>query len=571
MLFKKNKLETTSLALLFLAGLVGCSSIAQQPHTEMDPPVVIDSSAVSTPGPLRPSSAITEGMLFLDSGNGDGLVVNDEITILTNEAGPDANGNELAPAAMTDIWVRIRNGFGLPDYDHPGVGPDLNWYQNNPEYLKRTFDRARPYLHYIVEEVESRNMPLEIALLPVVESAFQPFAYSHGRAAGIWQFIPGTGSLYGLKQNWWYDGRRDVYAATRAALDYLQNLNRMFDGDWLLALAAYNCGEGTVSRAVKKNLAKDRPTDFWSLDLPNETRGYVPKLLALSNVVLAPEKHQIILVDIPNEPYFAVIETGSQIDLALAAELAGITTEDVYQLNPGFNRWATDPDGPHYLLIPLENAVQFSDSLETLPESKRIRWIRHKVRSGETLSAIAKKHNSSASLIANVNQIKKANIVAGEYLLIPVASKNLGDYSLTADQRRSEIQNKSRSGHKSIHVVKNGDTLWDIARKYKVGVQHLAKWNAMAPGDVLKSGQKIVVWSQAGNDTSRSTAAPMKEITQRVRYTVRQGDSLARIAQRFKVSINDLIRWNGLKGAKYLQPGQALTLFVDVTKQSGSL
>jgi membrane-bound lytic murein transglycosylase D len=265
--------------------------------------------------------------------------------------------NSAAPAApAVDLWARIRDGYAIPDHNNARVKQQFSAYAGRfsayagrKDYWLRVSERATPYLHLIVEAIDERGLPQELALLPVVESGFQPFAYSHGRAAGIWQFIPATGRHYGLKQNWWYDGRRDVTAATEAALDYLTYLNEMFDGDWLLALAAYNAGEGTVSRAIKRNRQAGRATDYWSLDLPRETMHYVPRLLAVSEIVAHPERHDIALTPISNEPAVAVVDLEHQVDLALAAELAEIDIETLYALNPGFNRWATAPEGPHRL------------------------------------------------------------------------------------------------------------------------------------------------------------------------------------------------------------------------------
>jgi membrane-bound lytic murein transglycosylase D len=221
-----------------------------------------------------------------------------------------------------DLWSRLRDGFQLSENQHPRMQNDLAWYASHNNYLIRMTERATPYLYLIVEEAERRGIPLELALLPVVESAYQPFAYSHGRAAGLWQFIPGTGRRYKLSQTWWYDGRRDVTASTRAAFDYLEYLHRYFDGDWLHALAAYNSGEGTVRKAIRRNKKMGKPTDYWSLDLPEETEGYVPKLLAISALVANPPAHGVILASVVDAPYLSSVNVGSQIDLDLAAELA---------------------------------------------------------------------------------------------------------------------------------------------------------------------------------------------------------------------------------------------------------
>ena len=468
-------------------------------------------------------------------------------------------------ASPTDLWHRLRQRYALPDSDHPGVKKDQNRYAKHPDYLLRVTERARPYLHFIIEEVEARGMPAEIALLPIVESAFLPFAYSHGRAAGIWQFIPSTGEYFGLKQNWWYDGRRDVYASTKAALNYLQKLHKTFDGDWLLALAAYNSGSGTVSRAIRKNRREGRPTDYWNLDLPKETQGYVPKLLAVSNIIANPETFNAAITPVPDQPYFEKVEISGQIDLALAAEMAELSTDKLYSLNPGFNRWATDPDGPHYLLIPVEKANTFTQALAELPDNEHVKWVRHKIQSGESLILIAKKYQTTVELLRDTNKLNGHMIRAGKHLLIPTATRHLSRYTQSSELRKKAIQQRPRAGEKITHTVQRGDTLWDISREHKVSVKELAKWNAMAPKDPLRLGQKLLVWRKnLPATTLNNPGAPL----QTVNYKVRQGDSLARIAQKFRVSITDLQRWNSLNIKKYLQPGQRLTLHVDVTRQS---
>ena len=474
-----------------------------------------------------------------------------------------------------DLWERIRRGFALPDHDNPGVKPDRDWYADHASYLERVADRAGDYLYFILQEIDKRHMPSEIALLPIVESAYYPFAYSHGRASGIWQFIPSTGRRYGLKQNWWYDGRRDIYASTNAALDYLQTLHDQFNGDWLLALAAYNSGEGTVDAAIRRNKRRGKPTDFWSLDLPPETRGYVPKLLALADLVAKPADYGIAFDPIPNEPYFKRVHVDSQIDLALAAELADIDIDELYRLNPGYNRWATDPNGPHYLLLPVDKVEGFEERLAELPADKRVKWIRHRIGSGESLNTIAREYHTTVDVLQRVNRLSGHVIRAGGHLIIPVASRNPSAYSLSAEQRRRATQDTPRRGRKVVYIVNDGDTLWNLARKHRVSVGQLAKWNGMAPRDPLMPGQRIVIWSQAQNVSSFKTSMivppPRRSVTQRVGYTVRPGDSLARISQRFKVTVAQLRKWNGLHDGKYLHPGQYLTLYVDVTRQADNI
>jgi len=472
---------------------------------------------------------------------------------------------EITIKPVTDLWQRIRVGYAIPQPSlHKKTQQQLDWFVKHPDYMARVVERARPYLHYIVDQIEQRNMPLELALLPIVESGFQPFAYSHGRAAGLWQFIPGTGKAYGLEQNWWYDGRRDVIESTRAALDYLQKLHNDF-GDWQLALAAYNCGEGTVGRAIWRNQQAGKPTDFWSLKLPKETSAYVPKLLAVAHLIQQPEQYNLSLSPIDNNPFLTVVETGSQIDLALAAKLAGTTTDEIYQLNPGYNRWATTPTGPHRLVLPLDKAATFQLNLANLPEDERVQWTRHKIQSGESLGVIAQHYKTTTAILKQANGLKNNTIRAGRHLLIPVASGKPSDYPLTASQRLATRQNSSSGkGNKKVHTVKSGDTWWDLANAYNVNVKKLASWNGKAPGDTLHLGQKLVVW------TKNKTVSSSKNI-RTVNYKIRNGDSLWKISQKFNVSIAQVREWNGLSDRTLLKPGQNLTLYVDVTQQHGSI
>ncbi|MEL0067565.1 MAG: transglycosylase SLT domain-containing protein, partial [Gammaproteobacteria bacterium] len=375
-----------------------------------------------------------------------------------------------------NIWLRIAEGLTIDVPQTRRVTVQRDWYAKHQSYLNRVADRAEPFLYFIVEEIDKRNMPMELALLPIVESAFDPFAYSHGRASGMWQFIPGTGKRFKLEQNWWYDGRRDVYASTFAALDYLEYLHKLFNGDWLHALAAYNSGEGNVRRAIRNNIKRNKPTDFWNLRLPKETKAYVPKLLALADLLKRDDEFALNWKPIANQPAIAKVDIGSQLDLALAAEMAGMSIEEIYRYNPGFNRWSTAPKGPHYLILPLQKVAQFELALAATSPDERVRWLRYTIRNGDTLSTIAAKHNTTVATLRSVNRIRGTGIRAGKTLLIPTSSQSQNSYILSADRRLASKQNTQRSGTKQTYVVKPGDSFWEISRRYGVHHRTLAKW-----------------------------------------------------------------------------------------------
>ena len=497
------------------------------------------------------------------------LLVDEAIDVIhpIADGNVDLGNNDQESYFSDDVWQRIRSNLKLPIPENQRVASQRDWFVKHPTYLTRVAKRAKPFLFYIVEALEENDIPIEIALLPIVESAFDPFAYSHGRASGMWQFVPGTGKRFGMKQNWWYDGRRDVVASTQGAIAYLKYLNKFFDGDWMLALAAYNSGEGRVRRAVRKNQKKNLPTDFWSLDLPKETRAYVPKLLALADIVKRSNELKIKLHEIDNSSVITKVDIGSQLDLAKAAQLAELSLTELQRLNPGFNRWATDPDGPHYLLLPNHKIEKFEQGLAKLGKKERLAWQRYKIKNGDSLGKIAQKFNTEIDLIRQVNNVKGNQIRAGKYLLIPVATASLDSYLLSQNQRLAKTQNKVLAGEKRIHIVKSGDTLWDLSRTYNVSTRSIAKWNAMAPRDTIKPGQKLVIWQKtAVKEVSTTNLTPgEKAIIRNIHYRVRKGDSFARIADKFNVKIKDIERWNSLNRNKYLQPGQMLKLSVDVT------
>lgn len=470
---------------------------------------------------------------------------------------------EAEPTPPEDIWDRIRAGYQLNlDIDRPRLSSQLRWYSSHPGYLDRVSKRGERYLFYIVEELEKAGIPTEIALLPIVESGFDPFGYSHGRASGPWQFIPSTGRIYGLDQTWWYDGRRDILGSTQAAIAYLTRLHKMFDGNWLHALASYNSGEGTVMRAIRKNKRAGKPTDFWSLDLPRETRAYVPKLIALAKIIKNPEKYNYETYFIPNKPYFDVVNIGGQLDLAQAAEMADISIDEVYLLNPGFNQWATSPDGPHRLLIPVSKAKKFRTKLAEIPNKQRVTWVRYTVKAGDNLLLVAKQHNTTVKVLQSVNKISSSLIRVGQELMIPVAGNDIDSYTLSSHQRLLAKQSRApnRNKIKVNYTVSPGDSLWQIARKYGTTSKTLARWNGMGLGDPLMPGKKLVVWLEP-----KKSKTSQRSVIKKVVYTIRSGDSLAKVANKFKVSVRDIQNWNPkVSSQKYVQPGDRVMLMINV-------
>lgn len=451
----------------------------------------------------------------------------------------------IAFTEPSDVWQQIRTSFQLDHHLHEKrVQQEIRWLTDHPHYLVNLRLRMERYLPYIHSQVLERNLPGELALLPIIESALDPYAFSPGGAAGLWQFMPATARQFGLARNWWYDGRRDPVAATDAALTYLENLYARF-GDWSLAIAAYNAGEGNVQRAIRRASGR---TNFWTLPLPRETKAYVPRLFAISAVVNDPERYSLLLPDVAPAKSFVVLDTQSQFDLMKASAILEMDIETLYLWNPALNQWATPPEGPHRLLIPTLDPEQNPETvaanaqllLSAVPERERVNWLRVIVQTGDTLSEIAEAHHIDVAAVKRANRIRGSNIKAGQELFIPKSSEALTAYPLA--QRKGE----------QAYRVKPGDSLWSISRAFDVSLNALIKLNKVGPKEVLRVGQSI------------SIPGAGRSVMRKVRYGVRRGDSLAKIAARFNVTIDEIAQWNRLDVANYLQPGQALMLYVNV-------
>jgi membrane-bound lytic murein transglycosylase D len=396
---------------------------------------------------------------------------------------------EPLPPPAEDIWDRIVKGYSIPDIDGPLVDKWERFYAERPDYVARMVDRSRRYLYHIVNELDARGMPLDIALLPMVESAYNPLAHSVARAAGIWQFIPSTGRQYGLDQNFWFDSRRDVIAATDGALDYLQRLYGMF-GDWQLALAAYNWGEGNVTRAAAKNRARSRPADYVSLDMPDETRNYLPKLQAVKNIVRDPERYGLVLADVPDAPYFTVVRVGRKMDVKKAAELAELSEDEFLALNPQHNRPVIAGADEFTILLPIDNAELFAAKLD-LHDQPLVSWQAYRLKEGESLAQAAAKFGLPVETLRTVNGLgARARIHGGHLLLVPAERP-----SSAADASLSHaVFTAVPQGRTFYHTVQRGETLYSIARRYKVSAADLREWNRM-PQSAVRVGQQVRVTS----------------------------------------------------------------------------
>lgn len=517
-----------------------------------------------------------------------------------------------------NIWNTLASDFSLPDEtpENPQVRAQINWYMRNQLYLIKVAEQSKPYLYYIYQQVKRRHLPAELALLPMIESNYDPFAYSKVGASGLWQMMPGTASGFGIKVDWWYDGRRDIIASTNAALNYLSYLGTFFDGQWLLAIAAYDTGEGTVNQAIQRNAKAEKSTDFWALALSKETQGYVPKLLALATIIKHPDEYPIDLPDIPAQPYLAAVDIGSQIDLSRAATMAHMSLQKLSDLNPGFNRWATDPQIPTTILLPIDRAEEFEQNLNLLPDDQRVTWVRYQIKPNDNLLTIAKKYKTTLALLKEVNKLKSNNLHIGQTLLIPTETSTLTKIVLNSEQRYfSSIHSKLPEVHITNYAIQHGDSLDSIARKFDVKVREIRFWNGLKEHTSLKPGTKLILWPpkrhfakqtlmttykiKSGDSLSSIAHAyhtsvdsirkmnhfkhntirvgkviqvPVKakhyfsaqhhRAPKRIIYHVKSGDTITGIAKRFHVSLENLTRWNRLSDPHHLKINQALVMYL---------
>jgi len=441
-------------------------------------------------------------------------------------------------ARSEPLWPLVRDALELdPRLDNSRVQQELAWLRKHPDFVQRLAPRMALYAPYIFRELDRRKMPGELLFLAMIESALDPFAFSPGGAAGLWQFMPATGERFGLKIDWWADERRDPVLATRAALDYLELLHRRFDS-WELAIAAYNAGEGRISRAIRTAGSRN----FTDLHIPEETAGYLPRLLAFAEVFNHPETYGLRLPYVSARVAQRVIETGSQLDLSQAAKALNVPLDDLYAWNPALNQWATHPRGPHRLLI---GKTQGDPQLrvDEIEAQDRLSWQRHSVEQGETLGDLAEHYHTDVAVLVRANKLSSKVINAGESLLIPTGKVSA---SGALPARRHGVGKK-------IYRVVRGDSLVNIAKRFGVTHRELQRLNDIEPNDRLTVGAQLVL------------PTPPENVVKQINYRVQAGDSLSRIAQRFNVTTAQILGWNQLDLAKYLHPGQKLRLYVDLT------
>ena len=386
------------------------------------------------------------------------------------------------PHQHDDVWQRIRSQLTLEVPDNKEVAKWREYYLSHPNFMVTISKRAEPFLYYIVEEIEKRGMPLELALLPIVESSYIPYGVSHMSAAGLWQFMPVSAKRFNMEQNWWYDGRRDVVTSTRGALDYFQFFHDTFEGDWLNAVAAFNSGEGRVGRAIKKNKKANLGTDFWSLNLPHETTHFVPKLLAIADILKRADELNYTFTPIKNSPAIEIINIDSQLDISLAAQWANMDAKKLFRLNPGLNRWATAPDSQYQLMIPYAAAESFKSKLASTNKKDWLRWHSYHVKSGDNLGKISNKYATNVAVLKQLNQLNSDTIKIGQRLIVPLT-----------DTDAYPLQLARLSKARITHTVKSGDNLWDISRKYKVNVRDIMRWNKLAANSILQPKQKLKI------------------------------------------------------------------------------
>lgn len=523
----------------FLLALAGC---AQLPH--MAPNDSSNAAQSTAPGSGNTQADNTD--------NGDNV----DYSILPAMADQEQASEKTAWKDDGNLWHYIAARFRLPIPDNPRIDEQRAFYASHVKYLERVTERARPYLHMIVKDLQEHNLPLELALLPIVESAYRPEAVSSSSAAGLWQFVPSTGTHFGLDRTAWYDGRRDIKESTDAAVRYFSLLRQMFNDDWPVIIAAYNGGEGTLQRAIEYNKRHDRPTDFWDLtQISNETKQYPAKLYALVEIFSHPKKYAFNPTPIPNEPVVAEIPIKKPVNLAKLAKLTGMSHEEMYKLNPGFDRLITGPKA-RCLLVPKDVADQIKPSLLSACEKSAAGWGRYTIVRGDSFHRIAWRFGSSVDELLHINRLSSDYARPGETILVPVG--RIKDRPLPANSR--------------LYTVRSGDSLWSISHKVHVSVALLRNYNLLHKHGTLHPGQKLIIGPKDGTDSYASVARadspsqPTSSAPHDGHYTVQPGDTLWGLARRFSTTVDALASANHISHTAALKPGQELTVAGTNTK-----
>ena len=450
---------------------------------------------------------------------------------------------------FNSLWHRMRSGFCFNNVNSSRISQELKWMKRNKQFVYRSIERSKPYLFHILNYLEQKNLPHELALLPMVESGFQPFAYSASRAAGIWQFIPPTAREYGLKMNWHYDGRRDVLESTKAATYFLSDMHRHFKGNWLLAIASYNTGAGNVGKAIDRaNNIFTKPS-YWDLDLPRETELYVPRLLALAKIVNNPSKHGFKLANIKNQNYTKKVNFRDPIDFQTLSVITGISEKELMNLNPGYSTWIIDPTQQNTLLLPNKEAKLFKERYDKISKIIYENKI-HKVQKGDSLYKISRIYNVKINAIKKINSLSNDIIYVNQKLKIPSELSATNKEFITVNNIKYFINKKEVTYN---HIIRRYDNWYKIARKYDVPLKKLLKWNNANKQTKLKINKLIKIKLRG------PLLVKNKEI-KTLRYVVNSGERYDQIIRGFSVSKDSLIKDNKLKNKKYLTAGDNLII-----------
>jgi len=463
------------------------------------------------------------------------------------------NGHPAAWVNDGNLWHYIATQFTLPVPDNARVQAQLNFYASHIDYLQRVTERAEPYLHMIVMDLQKNKLPLELALLPIVESAYRPEAVSSSNAAGIWQFVPSTGTHFGLARTTWYDGRRDIKASTDAAMSYFSRLRTMFNDDWPIIIASYNGGEGTLQNAISYNAARNRPTDFWDLtQISHETADYPARLYALVEIFSHPKKYGFTPYPIPNAPVLTEIKLDKSVNLGKLAQITGMSHDELYRLNPGFDKLITGPQTDH-LLVPKKLADQFTPQALGEAEKSARDWGRYTLRRGDSFHKVAYRFGCDVDELIKMNRLSSTYAHPGETIVVPL-------------DRKTQY---AAAGHDRLYTVQGGDSLWGVSRKFKIDLADLQHMNGLNKHSVIRPGEKIIVGfdRESSGHNSHSQQGHSESVAQagghskgRHQYTVKKGDTLWDVAHRFSTTVNELLSLNGLKPKDSLKPGQILVI-----------